>query len=310
MFRLLALFALIVLPAAARAEVTFLPGSRLGLDLPPGFTVATGFPGFENLQTGATFVLVERPREAWSRLRGTFTDTNLKQQGIAVQSREEVKVGDADGILMNGEQTVGPVRIKKSILILGEMTLTPLVTFQVPPEGAREYPDKLIRQTLLSLQVRPAPSLGEQVASLPFAIGDISGYHVDRTIENVAAILTADPGEVTLNPPPRFITVALKEKLPPADQADEYARQGIISLSTVSDVEVQSAGMVPIGVVSGHETVATARDQASGEKVLIVQWLLPAGDGIIRYVGVGPDSIRDKLLEDFRRLRDVVVPKG
>lgn len=304
------LSAAFVLPSAAFAEVAFVPNGRLGLDLPPGFTPATQFPGFENLQTGATFLLVERPREAWARLRGSFTDTNLKAQGIDVKTRENLKVGDSDAVLLIGTQTVGPETIQKWILIVGDMTVTPLVTFQVPPLGASQYTPEEVRKALLSLQIRPEVTMAEQVAALPFDIGDISGFHVDRTMEGKAAILAPDPSDTPLELPPVFVVVAMSDRIPPGEAANDFAKQGLLTLSGTDDIEIDSSKAMDFNGAQGHEIVAHGVDRQTAKNILIVQWLRPLPDGMLRYVGIGPVDAKDILIPNFTRLRDAIIPKA
>lgn len=313
MLPILALLVLLLPAATAAAETTFLPGARLGLELPPGFRPAAGFPGFENLETGATFFLTERPREAWSRLRGSFTDTTLKGQGIEVATRETLKVGDADAVLLTGIQTVGSQKIGKWILVVGDMTLTPIVTFQVPPQGASQYTPEAIRQAMLSLKVRAPVTMSEQVAGLPFTIGDISGFHVERTIESKAAILSADPADPAdepKTPPPMFVAFAMPDRIPGGEAGDAFARAGLMTLSSAEGIEIETSREMDFAGSPGHEIVARAVDKQTGNKVVIVQWLRPLPSGLLRYVGIGPDEQRDALLAAFSRLRDAIEPKS
>lgn len=311
MLRVLTLLALL-LPTAAFAETTYLPGGRLGLDLPPDFEPAKGFPGFANLRTGATFLLIERPREAWARLRGSFTDTNLKAQGIVVKKRETLAVGDAEAVLLTAVQHVGSQDVQKWIMIVGDMTVTPLVTFQVPPEGAKAYPPDLVRKALLSLKIRAPVSLGEQISSLPLTFSDTASYRVDRTIERQGAILVPGLSDGPMEPTPIFLAVAMPDRIPAAaDMADTFARQGFMTIGDTDNITVDSTKQLDFDGQAGHEAIGHGVDRSTGKEVVIVQWLRPVpGAGLIRYVGIGPSDARDTLMADFTRIRDGITPKA
>jgi hypothetical protein len=165
-----------------------------------------------------------------------------------------------------------------------------------------------VRKTLLSLQIRPPATMGEQLAALPFTIGDTAGYHVDRTIENKAAVLSSDAAD----PQGRavFFAMAMPDRIPPADQANAFARQGLSSLNDIDGVEVESERMIDLGGQQGHELVVRGNDRATGTPMFAIQWLRPTPSGLLRYVGVGADASRETLKADFARLRDAIAPKS
>src|SRR5947209_3943392 len=81
------------------ADPVFPPGARFGFDPPADMSVSRRFSGFERKEGGATVSVVELPPNAFAELVSGFTDANLRSQGFAVEKREEVKIGDNEGML-------------------------------------------------------------------------------------------------------------------------------------------------------------------------------------------------------------------
>src|SRR6516225_3068563 len=74
-------------PARA-ADPVFPTGSHIGFVPPPGFVASKRFPGFENVETASSMILLTLPGDAFTEAQGTLTAEALKQHGIAEVSRE------------------------------------------------------------------------------------------------------------------------------------------------------------------------------------------------------------------------------
>lgn len=85
--------------AAWAGDPVYPPGSRFGFDPPADMSLSRRFSGFERKEGGATVSVVELPANAFAELVSGFTDANLLSQGFAVEKREEVKIGDNEGML-------------------------------------------------------------------------------------------------------------------------------------------------------------------------------------------------------------------
>ncbi|MBE7247816.1 MAG: hypothetical protein INR63_22965, partial [Actinomycetospora chiangmaiensis] len=158
------------LGSAARAgDPVFPPGSRFGFDPPSDMSLSRRFSGFERKEGGATLSVVELPPNAFAELVSGFTDANLLSQGFAVEKREEVKIGDNEGMLYTGEQPADPnastPAIRKWILVVGAPTVTGLIIAQALPDAETE---ETMRKMVTGVAVRPALSLTQQVDALPF----------------------------------------------------------------------------------------------------------------------------------------------
>jgi hypothetical protein len=306
----LRLLLVLLLPAAAVAEPAFVPGGRIGLEPPSGFVPSNRFGGFEHPRSGATIVVTELPRDAWGRMRGSMTETALKAQSITVEKRETVTVDGSDALLLHGKQEAGGLKADKWILVVGYPTVTGLVTYQVSEMAVDPTPPEQVRKALLSTVFRPPVSIAEQVSDLPFTIGVLDGFRVDRVLPGNTAIIVEEGAQVDTGPQPMFVASAAAEGGPPAALRDEFARRAIAGFGLVSDVEIEASAPVELGGDPGNELTARAVDRRTGESVALVQWIRFRDEGYLRYLGMAPLAERDRLLALYRRVRDAIEPRA
>ncbi len=159
------------LPAGAwAADPVYPPGSRFGFEPAKEMVVSRRFTGFEREGGGATVSVVELPAQAYKDLTTNFTDENLKSQGLVVKTRETLKLADGrEGLLVTGEQPIeqpaGAPALHKWVFLVSDPTVTGIVIGQTLPTAET---DEAMRAMLTSVRVRPALTLDQQVAALPF----------------------------------------------------------------------------------------------------------------------------------------------
>ena len=71
-------------------------GTKVALEPPPGFTAETQFPGFRNVETGATIMVTEIPGPI-DRLRAGLTKSGLAGRGMTLHESSETKLGGMRG---------------------------------------------------------------------------------------------------------------------------------------------------------------------------------------------------------------------
>ncbi|NNC27450.1 hypothetical protein HKX42_11250, partial [Salinisphaera sp. USBA-960] len=136
-------------------------------------------------------------------LKQSFTDENLKTQGLVVQSREPVTLdGGAEGVLFTGEQTAadgqGMPAARKWLLIVGAKEVTGIIIAQAAVEAETET-DETMRGMLTGVRIRGALSLDDQIAALPFRIGDLAGFRPVRALAGNSVLLTLGPRDQVTN---------------------------------------------------------------------------------------------------------------
>ncbi|EIZ82046.1 hypothetical protein WYO_5326 [Methylobacterium sp. GXF4] len=297
--------------AASAADPVYPPGSRFGFEPPADMALSRRFSGFERKEGGATLSVVELPPNAFAELVSGFTDANLLSQGFAVEKREEVKVGDNEGMLYTGEQPADPnataPAIRKWILVVGTPTVTGLIIAQALPDAETE---ETMRKLVTGVTLRPPLTLDQQVEALPFRIGNMAGFRPIRVLAGNSVLLTAGPKDQMQNLEQPILVLAQAVQQPPAaEQRDGFARAALASNQTMKDFVIERAQSYRSNGVDWHEIVARAVDMPTNVPVVVSQTIRFNPDGYLRALGVVREDQRTGVLAKFREVVDSVQVK-
>jgi hypothetical protein len=302
--------------AAHAADVVFPIGSRLGLVPPPGMMPSDQFFGYEDRANNVAIILVPLPPDAYPELDRTTTADALKKQGFAMESREPVTLAGGKAFLVIGRQEIEKVWIRKLILIANLETVTVLVTVQIPEAVKGRYPDAVIRTAVQTLTVRPSVPVEEQLALLPFKVGDLAGFKVAGVIPGRAIMLgdaaEEKPGaQPALGPavePHIFVSIAPGGPAQTADR-NHFAREVFATVPNLKGARITGSESLRISSQQGHQIMASAQEPGSGAELTIVQWLRFGGGGYLQFVGIARADAWRTAYPRFRSVRDGVEPR-
>ena len=298
-----------VAAAPVHAQVEFPGAGGVGLDAPPGMALSSQFAGFEDRERGASIVIAELPPEAYAQLVTGFTDAGLAGRGIVVTQRREWSVTGAEAFLVRGTQVVQGVEFAKWMLVAGNPATTALVTVQIP-EGIDRYPDAVIEDTLRSLEFRATGSVEEQIAALPFVVGDLAGFRTVRTLAGSGLLLTEGPNDVVKGAEQPIIVIAASLDAPPAAEArDAFARHAAATLVGVRDLKISEAAAFRHDDADWHRIEAVASEDDSGAPVVVTQFIRFTPDGWFRSAAIVAADSQEQLAPRLRRLGESVAPR-
>ena len=299
------------LPAPATAADPVFPiASRLGLVPPPGLTAARTFPGFEDEKNNVFIRLVALPGGAFAEIEKTMTNDALKKQGMTLDKRETLPLGNGNAILAIVRQDTGAGRIRKWLLIVAIDNLTALVSLEAPIPEPAAYSDAVIRTALMSLATRPTIPVDEQLSVVPFKLSDIGGLRLVRVVPGVAAQFTDGPKD-TLEATDQPQLVIAASAGGPTDALDrpQFARDAMSGLPPFKELRIINSEPMRIGGQPGHEVRAQAKDAQTGTEIEIVQWVRFGTGAYLRIVGFGPKDKWPDLFTRFRAVRDGLEPR-
>ena len=299
-------------PAAEPAPI-FPPGSRLGLIPPPRMIPSTSFNGFVDPDKNAGIVITALPAEAFGSMAKSMNDEALKKQGITIDKHESMTLSIGKGDLVEGTQLSPEKKLfRKWLLLVPTNTLTAAVTVQAP-DGDRDYSDAIVRAALASLTLRTKIPESEYLKLLPFTIGDLAGFHMVNLIPGRAALLIDAPEYphmVATQGLPEYefngrciITAAPGGPTDPGQRAN-LARAAFNSIEGIKDIHFTMAEPVRINSEEGFETVASAKDAATGGNVMVIQWLRFGGSAFLQMIGISRADIWESELSRMRAIRD------
>jgi hypothetical protein len=299
-------------PAAAlAADPVYLPGSRFGFAPAPDMELSKRFTGFERKTGGATVSVVELPPAAFRDLSASLNAESLKAQGMAMKTREDVKLAGGPGVLFIGEQAgeqpAGSPTVRKWVLLASDPGVTGLIIGQAVPDALS---DDAMRAMLTSVSVRPALSVEQQVDALPFRIGERAGFRPVRVLGGNSILLTDGPKDQMIGvDQPILVLAEAVQPPPPAEQRDAFARAALYANQTMKDFVIERSQGYRQDGADWHEIVARAFDIPSSTPVIVMQTIRFTPDGYFRSVGVTRIDKRTDYLPRFRQIVDSVTIK-
>ena len=313
---LAATLALAALATSVEAADPIFPlGSRVGLVPPNGMVASDAFAGFADPDKDAAILIAVLPADAYSQIEKALDAQAFKKQGVNVEKRESMQLSFGKGLLLTGRQVADKTHYRKWLLVASASDLTALVTVQIP-EKANAYPDRVVRAALATLAIRAQVPEAEELGLLPFAVGDLAGFHVDAVLRGRALMLsdtTAPKGaakeEAAGNLKAHLLIAAVPGGPSEFDEHANFARLAFNEIGGIRDVHVTMAEPLRIGGQSGYQTMAEAKDARSGADVMVVQWLRFGSGGYLQMVGIARADTWTSVLARLRTVRDSVETK-
>jgi hypothetical protein len=233
----------------------------------------------------------------------------LKKNGIAEDSREEMKFDFGQGTLVVGKQTADKTRYRKWLLNVQTKDLTALVNVQVP-EQETAYSDQTIRAALATLAVRATIPEAEKLSLVPFTFGDLAGFHVENVLPGRAVMLIDTPdGVPTDNFDVRMFIAAFDGGPTENDDHAQFARMTFGQIVGIKDVEITMSEPLRIGGQSGFQTTAQAKDMKTGADIMVAQWLRFGSGGFMQMIGMAKVDGWPAALTRLRTVRDGIQLK-
>ena len=306
-FLSLTAIALAAAPASA-AEPVFPIGSRIGMVPPPGFEPSKRVPGFEDVDTKSSIVLVALPPQAFAEIEATMTPEAVKGQGITEDKREVLTLADGKGLVVAGIEQNDGHKFRKWMFLGLVPAGTVLAAVQVPEESRSTYTDDVVRASLLTLAVRPSVPVEEVLELLPFKITERSGMRPVRALAGSGVYLTEGPNDAPLPSEQPVFVVSIGQGGPeqPGERAN-FARNMFSGLADFKDIRILSGDMLRLDNLQTHELQAEGKDARSDVPMKIVQWVRFPPGGYLRMIGIARADQWRTAFPRFRAVRDGIM---
>lgn len=273
-------------------------GTKFFLVPPSGFINANNFQGFQQLNSGASILVMEIPGPFSETTKG-FNEQGLKTQGVVLKKKEEIKINGNHGLFLTTEQFAYGTNYSKYILVFGDSKATYMVNGTFPKEVTEL--DKDIRESMLSvvyesgLTVDPLSTVsftvdtdntklkfGKSISGMllytvdgkvPTESGDKTSFIVGLSLSNVQ---TVDK---------KLTALTRIKRLPYTDlKIDE---------SKIKEIEIDG--------ISGYEIVGEGLEKSNGTKELVYQVMLFTDNGYYIMVGTTKNNFEQNL-ELFKKV--------
>jgi hypothetical protein len=278
------------------------PEVGLTLPQPSGFTKATAFHGFEQTETNSSIVLTKIPGSFSAVTKGFDKDT-LATRGIALISKESIKIANQPGLLLQISQSAYGEKFVKWVLVFGDEKNTSLATATFLDRNTAKFSEPL-KQALLA--VTPSSSSDTPaVSSLPFSITAVAGLTPVAAATGLGkvAAYTKDGNLPVANPTdPLFIVTPSVAIVPVADRKS-FATRRLSNYPQTDITRVTSTKQISIDNIPGWEISANGRDRQSKSALKLYQIVLfPDRGGYVVLIGIVGDKQAETYLPKFKTM--------
>ena len=294
------------------AEPTFPTGSLVGFVPPPGFVASKRFPGFENTDNGGSIVLFNLPPQAYADIEKSMTTEAFKAQGITEEKRENLTLPSGKGVLVIGSEQENGQKFRKWMFLGSVPAAIAIAAVRIPGNALKDYPDNVIKTSLLTMSARASVPIEEQISLVPFRLSEMSGLRPVRVLSGAGIFLTDGPKDAPEVADQPVFVVSIGQGGP--EQAEEranFARNMFTGLAEFKDVRIVSGDMLRLGGGSmpTHELQAEAKDVKTDTPMKIVQWVRFGPGAFVRMIGIARADAWSKEYPRFRAVRDGVKPR-
>ncbi len=297
--------------AVLAADPAFPPGSRVGLIPPDGMTPTQSFQGFEDVRTRAAIFVTEMSLNTYPDMEKEFSADELKASGMKEDVRETVALKDGTGSLVIVRQQVGNESLRKWALLAKLSDITAVVLILQPESAQQVYSDAVLRAALATVVVRGKVPPEQQLALLPYRIGDFGGFQLVRARPDGIALLTYGPNEAaTAEQQPFFLIATPKEPAPRPGERENFARQLLATAWDFKEARNLQSETIRIGHDQGHQIVGEITSSKTGVELKVIQWLrFGNANTYLQMLGVARRDVWDEVLPHMRAVRDGIGAK-
>lgn len=267
------------------------PGTKYFMIPPAGFIAATNFQGFQQLNSGASILLLDLPGSFLETTKG-FNEEGLKTQGIILKKKEEIKVNGLQGMLLTTEQFAYGTDFKKYILVFGDSNLTTIINGTFPKEV--KGLDKDILTSMCSI-VYEADLTVDPLSAVSFSVNtentklkfakSMSGsllYTVDGKVPTESEDKTSFILGMSLSD-----IQSIDKKLTAINRIKKFP---------LSELNIPEEQILPVEIdeISGYEIVAEGIN-SSGIREMIYQVMLFSDSGYYIMIGTTQSDFQNNL---------------
>jgi hypothetical protein len=267
-------------------------GTKFFLIPPTGFIDATSFQGFQQLNSGASILILEIPGPFSESTKG-FNEQGLKTQGVILKKKDEIKVNGNQGLFLTTEQFARGTNFLKYILVFGDNKSTYMINGTYPKE-VKEL-DKDIIESIFSVIYEPNLTV-DPLSSVSFSV-DTEGTKLKFGKNMTGMLLYTVDGKVPTESTDKTTFVVglslanvqtIDKKLTSISRLKRMPYTDLkIDENKINEIEIDG--------ISGYEITAEGLHKSNGEKELVYQIMLYTDNGYYIIVGTAKSDFETNL---------------
>jgi len=245
------LFSLLLISIFSFGQTTsvLIPGTKYSMIPPEGFILSPNFSGFQNIETGASIMIMDIPTSYSSLVQG-FTKDALKTKGMDLLSKENVRYKNSDAMLYKVSQKANGINYLKQILLFGDKNITVMVN-GIYPEQSNDSENEL-KKSLFTIE-RNEKLAEKPLQSVNFSI-NVEGTDYKLVKSLAGSLLYSEDDKIPSDKGLLIVSNSLGNKV-----NTDYRQFSIDRLKKLPDASnsiIKTIDKVTISDMEGYEIVA------------------------------------------------------
>jgi hypothetical protein len=284
-----------------------IPGTRISIRIPSGFSLAEGFPGIVRDEYRAAVVTTEIPSPIQEVLAG-MSDQELAAEGMTLVRSEKFAVSGIEATLFHARQEDPDGAVRKWLVLFGDEKLTVMLAASVP-EILEPEVGKSLEECLLTARWDPNKTV-DPYAGMGFSLRE-SDIFVIRGRRPGGVLLTRKEAAAELTPSEPIIVV-----YPSA--SPEIAPLPIAAMQTLTEgdqfIEFENFVERPLTVngLNSYEIIADAKEASMAIPVRILLMVVRASDRDMIIEAIVEPTNWDQYVPEFHSIAESlqITPAG
>lgn len=276
------------------AEPVNIPGTRLALVPPTGFTVAKEFAGLQGDK--ASVLVIEFPAALYDQLADAISSGAMAKQGVDITASEDLKGLPFKARTYRGKQVAKGTEFDKWLMLVDGGSTLSLINVSAAKDGG-SLTDAEVREMFGSVRLAAAPA-SDPIEALPFSVTPAARFPHRQTIGGMGLVLTsAKPAPENAGKPGVIITKSFEQPVPKA-QWPKALETFVKSVKALKIDKMDEPKPVKVGDLEGLEVAATGSSDGEPRKILLTMLFGPK-NGYALIAMASPDLF-DEAATDFR----------
>jgi len=273
-------------------------GTKFFLVPPTGFIPATTFQGYQQMNSGASILVMEIPGPFSESTKG-FNEQGLKTQGVVLKKREEIKVNGNQGLFLTTEQFAYGTNYSKYILVFGDSKATYMVNGTFPKEVTDLEKD--VRESMFSVVYESGLTI-DPLSAVSFTV-DTENTKLKFGKSMTGMLLYTVDGKVPTesNDKTTFIVGLSLANVQTIDKKLTALTRLKRMPYTDLKIDENKINEIEIDGISGYEIVGEGLEKSNGTKEFVYQVMLFTDNGYYIMVGTTKNDFEQNL-ELFKKV--------
>ena len=297
--RALSVASLVLVAAWAEAwGAERIPGTRVTLQPPQGFTPATQFPGYQRADAASSIMVTEIPAAA-DQLRAAMTRDGLARQGMTLLTASPGSVSGLDATLLHVSQSAGGATFEKWMILFGDQANTVMVVATYPQALAASLSEPM-KQSVLSARWDPSQSVG-LFDGLTFRVAESDTLKFARRISNMI-MLTEGGHQEQVGPSEPFAVVGTSLHQVAIADVETFSKQRLAQTTEITGLTNLQGRAITVDGLPAYELTAEANDLQSGTPLSVYQLVAAEGQAYFLIQGLVGRAKGQRFLPEFRAI--------